>query len=80
MVHLDTFNKMMDYYNSNLTRYVKEHPNNYVLIEKSSTGPEFTEMFYKTKSSLNKALGYKKESFSATYFHKKIPITLDKIV
>lgn len=66
--------ELSQHYKTNLERYVKEHPGEYILIEEPSR-----ESFYKSESEMNDGI-YKKygDSMSYTIFSTQIPEKIPK--
>jgi hypothetical protein len=61
--------KLREYYQQNLEKYIKEHPGEYILIEK-----DYEESFYKNKVQLGCAINKKYwSSKDYTIFGTQIP-------
>ena len=71
MVHLETSEAQEKYYNKNLDRYVKEHSEEFVVIEGGSE--QFKETFFKRKENLSEYLKKYGGQYEPTFFVKEIP-------
>jgi len=68
------YQELSEHYKSNLEKYVKEHPGEYILIEQYCI-----ESFYATQSELNNAIKKKYgDSMSYTIIGTQIPKEMSK--
>lgn len=71
MVSLEVWKKLRKHYESNLEKYVKEHPEEYVLLE---DGSNIKESFYKAETELEEYISDKYgNNIGYTVFSEKIP-------
>ncbi|MBL7100434.1 MAG: hypothetical protein ISS23_00600 [Nanoarchaeota archaeon] len=71
MVSIEVFKKLKKHYENNLAKYVKEHPEEYILLEDES---KIKESFYKTEIELKEYISDKYgDNLGYTVFSEKIP-------
>jgi hypothetical protein len=76
MVSISVLAEMRQHYKENLSKYVKEHKGEYLLLEQGHKG-EIIESFYKTESELEGITKRTVGIFGPTTFTEKIPYRIE---